>query len=389
MAVSWNKDENIMIKLPDYDRSILSIASSVLNYYGVQDCPHKTLPEYDKLLKNDYKNVIVMLFDGLGVEAIKTHLDENSFLRKHLVCSISSVFPSTTTAATTSIQSGYAPIEHAWLGWDLYFKELDENVAVFRNTLQRNGNSAAKYGMAGRYIPYTDIWKRIEKANKDVKAYCVSPFSRYKAYSFDDVEKVVLKISKKKGKKYIYAYNPQPDNYMHNYGVGSQMAKETIEQINDTVESLCKKLEDSIVVVTADHGLVDSKIAYLDDYSEIKNMLKRPVSIEPRALSLFVKDEYKNVFKEKFESTFPNKFLILTKQEVYEKHLFGYGKTHPRVDEFLGDFLAIAISDLSIFNIDENETYIGMHAGLDEREMAVPFIAVEKKKYYRKYWGRK
>lgn len=370
-----------MIKFPDYDRSILSIAASVLNAYGVRDCSHRTLSELDALLKKDYKNVIVMLFDGLGVDAVNTHLDENSFLRKHFVSPISSVFPSTTTAATTSVQSGYAPIEHAWLGWDLYFKELDENVAVFRNTLQRNGESAAKYGVAGRYIPYTDIWKRIEKANKEVKAYCVSPFSRYPAYSFEDVQKIVLKLSKKRGKKYIYVYNPQPDNYMHRYSVGAQTVKEAILQINDAVESLCEKLEDSIVVVTADHGLVDSKIAYLEEYPEIRSMLKRPASMEPRALSLFVKDEYKAVFKEKFESTFPDKFLVLTKQEVYDKHLFGYGNPHPRVDAFLGDFLAVAISDLSILNMDENETYIGMHAGLDEREMTVPFIAIEKKKY--------
>lgn len=69
-----------------------------------------------------------MLFDGLGVDAINTYLDENLFLKEHLVCPISSVFPSTTTASTTSIQTGYAPVERGWLGWDLYFKELDKNV---------------------------------------------------------------------------------------------------------------------------------------------------------------------------------------------------------------------------------------------------------------------
>ena len=74
-----------MIKYPEYDRSILSVASSVLNYFGVKDCQHKSLPEFDELLNKNHKNVIVMLFDGLGVSAINEHLSENDFLRKHFV----------------------------------------------------------------------------------------------------------------------------------------------------------------------------------------------------------------------------------------------------------------------------------------------------------------
>ena len=69
-----------MITYPNYDRSILSIASSVLNHFGVKDCQHKTLPEFDKLLEKDYKNIIVMLFDGLGTSTLKYHLEENDFL---------------------------------------------------------------------------------------------------------------------------------------------------------------------------------------------------------------------------------------------------------------------------------------------------------------------
>ena len=72
-----------MIKFPDYDRSILSIASSVLNCFGVTDCKHKTLPELDELLNKNYKNVIVMLFDGMGTSVLEKHLKEDDFLRQH------------------------------------------------------------------------------------------------------------------------------------------------------------------------------------------------------------------------------------------------------------------------------------------------------------------
>ena len=35
-----------MIKYPDYDRSILSVGSSVLKYFGIIDCEHKSLTDF-------------------------------------------------------------------------------------------------------------------------------------------------------------------------------------------------------------------------------------------------------------------------------------------------------------------------------------------------------
>lgn len=279
-----------MIKFPNYDESILSVSASVLKHFGVKDCNHKTLYELDALLDKDYKNIIVMLFDGMGADAIYNHLPETAFLRKHFVKSISSVFPPTTVAATTTIESGYSPVEHAWLGWDLYFKELNENVSVFTNRLQKNGQPAADYHVAGRYAPHNNIFNRIEKANKCAKAYYISKFSKFKINSLDDIGNTVIKLSKKRGRKYIYTYWHEPDETMHIYGVNSNEAKSKINQINTYTENLCSKLNDALVIVTADHGLIDSDAVFLENYPKLWNMLKIPPSVEPRALSLFVKD---------------------------------------------------------------------------------------------------
>ena len=374
-----------MITYPNYDRSILSIASSVLNHFGIKDCQHKTLPEFDELLSKDYKNIIVMLFDGLGTSTLKYHLEENDFLRKHHVTDISSVFPSTTVAATTSIMSGYSPAECGWLGWDLYFEEIGENVAVFRNTLQRNGKPAAKFNVAHKYIPVKSIMKRIEEFNGRTSAYCVSFFSKYKSKSVEDICKTVYKLSKKRKEKYIYAYWHQPDGAMHGHGVTSKEAHEQILHINREVEKLCDKLENSLIIITADHGLCDSVNLFLEDYPEINSMLKFPPSIEPsRALSLFVKDGMKDNFKNEFNKIFGNDFSLMTKEEVFAENLLGFGKPHPRTYDFVGDYLAVATGNKSLFTEREEHEFIGVHAGLTEDEMTVPFIAIETKKRSKK-----
>lgn len=370
-----------MIKYPNYDRSILSIASSVLNHFGVKDCQHKTLPEFDKLLKKAYKNIIVILFDGLGTSTLNYHLKENDFLRKHYLTDISSVFPSTTVAATTSILSGYSPLECGWLGWDLYFEEIGENVAVFRNTLQENGEPAADYNVAWKYIPYKRIFERIEEVNGKGSAYCVSPFSKYHSKSVHDICKVIKRLSRKRQKKYIYSYWYQPDKAMHDYGVKSRQTHEQILLINKEIERLCKQLKNSLVIITADHGLCDSVNLFLEDYPELYNMLKIPPSIEPgRAMSLFVKDGLQDAFKNEFNKHFCDSFILKTKEEVFSENIFGYGEPHPRTHGFIGDFLAIATTEKTLFTAREEHEFIGVHAGLTEEEMTVPFIVIETEK---------
>jgi Alkaline phosphatase len=81
-----------MIKYPDYENSILSVTSSILKHYGAVP-KHSTLPLLDELLKTEPRNVILMLFDGMGTASIEEILPKDSFVRNHLVSSISSVFP--------------------------------------------------------------------------------------------------------------------------------------------------------------------------------------------------------------------------------------------------------------------------------------------------------
>lgn len=85
-------------------------------------------------MKYKYKNVVILLLDGLGIDALQYHLSENSFFRKNLIKEYSTVFPPTTTSATTSIESGLTPLEHGWLGWSLYFSDIDKIVNAFINT---------------------------------------------------------------------------------------------------------------------------------------------------------------------------------------------------------------------------------------------------------------
>lgn len=366
------------MKYLDYNNSIVNLACSILNHYGAE-CRHQTLPIFDNYLKKKYRNVVVMLFDGLGVDALEKHLGKDSFLRRHLAAEISSVFPPTTTAATTTIESGLTPIEHGWLGWNLYFSEVDKIVNIFINTVKDSDEEAGDYHVANKIIPYKNIYDIINETG-NAKAYSVSPFGTNKVSSHIEMFDEVERLCNLDGNKYIYAYCDQPDKEMHRYGCYSREAASWIKVLNNGVEKMCQNLKDTIVIVTADHGHINMQYKFVTDYPNILKMLVRPISIENRVACFFVKEEYKKHFKEEFYSAFGNEFLLLSKKEVIEQRLFGDGEAHPKFEEFIGDFLAIATSDKGIAYSHESLQLVSNHAGMTKQEIMVPFIAVEVRK---------
>jgi hypothetical protein len=207
------------IMFPEYENSLLSLVSSVLSHYCVETT-HNTLSAFDALLKKKHKNVVFMLFDGMGSSILEKHLSPDSFLRRNMRSIISSVFPPTTTTTTVTMETGLSPVEHGWLGWSLYFEEIGSNVDIFPNTLSRSeGIPAACYHVAGKYLPFESIGTKISKATEGrVKAYTVSPFSSFRIQSMDEIFQTIEDLCNEEGEKNIYSYRPQPDSGMHEFG---------------------------------------------------------------------------------------------------------------------------------------------------------------------------
>ena len=356
--------------LPDYKNSIANMPNSVLKNFGVETVGD-TLPVFDGFLQKEYKNVVVLLLDGLGVSTIREHLKEDGPFRTHLKCEYSSTFVSTTVAATTSAITGLQPCEHAWLGWDCYYPQIDKTVTVYLNTVTGTGEPAADYNVAWKYTPYVSVIERLNKAGH--KAYAVSPFVAPNPQSFEEIIGHIKTHCSEPERKYIYAYWPFPDDTLHRFGGGSKEAFDNMKYLEDKVSALADELEDTLLVVTADHGHLNSDSAFLKDYPEIVECLERIPSFEPRALNLFVKKGREKDLEERFKKAFGDKFVLMPREELFERKILGTGKEHTLFRSMVGDYLAIAVSDLSLYYNDEPACK-SVHAGMTEAEMKIPFI---------------
>lgn len=52
---------------------------------------------------------------------------------------------------------------------------------------------------------------------------------------------------------------------------------------------------------------------------------------------------------------------------------------HPKFEEFIGDYLAIAISNKGIAYSYKSNRFVSNHAGMTKQEMKIPIITINKK----------
>ena len=67
----------------------------------------------------------------------------------------------------------------------------------------------------------------------------------------------------KNGKQYVYAYYPNIDATMHEFGVCSTESKTVFESVSASIEKLLKETKDTLFVISADHGQIEVA-EYLD-----------------------------------------------------------------------------------------------------------------------------
>ncbi len=361
------------------EKNIVNLSNSFLQYYGAKT-HHDTLPELDSILqKNDKQNVVFLILDGLSDDILRHHLKSDGFLKRHQKAVLSSVFPPTTAAATTSMHSGLYPIEHGWLGWMPYFKEFGEAVEIFLN---RGFYTHKPFGSpsAAEKLPYKTIYQQILEQNKAVEYKQVFPkFVPQGAKTFKELCCRIAAIDKDAKKStFVSAYWTSPDHELHEEGVDSSKVTKVIKEIENNLQKLSEHLQNSIVVITADHGIVNTKPICLNAYPELTACFAVSPSLEGRAMSFFIKDGKQEYFASRFNELFGSDFILFTHEDFLHSKLLGKGREHPRVKEFIGDFVAVGTGDKCFcYKPDgglEIEYLAANHAGLTPEEMNVPLI---------------
>ncbi len=392
--------ENENLIFPDYKNSVLNVSAFLAEIYDVNVAaePIRIL-DYESI--SSKKNVVVIILDGFGYNLLEKYYNGKlPFFKEVLLSKITSVFPSTTAAAITSIYSGKLPAEHGVIGWALYFKEYFK---IFEYLPVKDKSTGKELSLKiydyFKLLKPDSLIRKIANANPDLNITYITP-KKLKGTPYNNIiaqgsnvkgfkkEKVMLKkISKalsNNKRNFVIAYSTNPDSLEHVHGTRSKVIEKFLTDLDKDFRQFYANLpKDTSVIITADHGLTDlDKFYIINEDRDLYNSLILPPFPESRFVSFFVKPHKEKIFKNAFFK-YENDFILFDREEFITFGFLGDADYHYKIDDFLGNYIAIAIGNKGFRYLyrqkeDKNITFKAHHSGITKDEMEVPLFYFEK-----------
>ncbi|HET9351003.1 MAG TPA: alkaline phosphatase family protein [Burkholderiales bacterium] len=374
---------------PDYSgNGFVNLVASLVEARGgaPRHAPLAVLPPAEL---RDAANIVFLIADGLGDNYLRAR-GAGGAIARHRRGSISAVFPSTTASAITTSFTGATPLEHGLTGWFTYFPEA-ACVGAPLPFLRRG--EKAPLGVAPECIfaepPLFDTlatralvvsWRTIIDST-----YNAYHCGRAERLAYDNlqgfVEQTVAAVKSGPGKKFVYAYWPEFDALSHRYGVASAEVRAHFDALDAAFGELLARLagSDTMLVLTADHGFIDSpQPESLELPPELSCLLRFPLCGERRVAFCHVHDQ--EVFLEKSKEHFGDRADIRPSRELQDEGWFGGGRPHARFAQRIGDVALLMRGRGTVKDWVPGESrhlHIGNHGGTSEDEMHIPLVVAK------------
>ncbi|HXF08034.1 MAG TPA: alkaline phosphatase family protein [Candidatus Acidoferrales bacterium] len=340
------------------------------------------------------RHLVLFLVDGLG-DALLRKAAAGAFLRAHQQGRLTSVCPSTTASAVTTVLTGLAPAAHGLTGWHIYSSELDEVIAPLPLWIRGQRHPHAQAEQWCRQVFIDDpLANRLTRACHVVSPWfiCDSPYNRHHtgraerwpyrggvAALFETLESVLRRTE---APTYTYAYYGEIDRLGHEYGISSQEVEADLARLDAALEAFVQRIRglDVEVVITADHGFLDNpsdRQIHLADHPVLARTLSRPLCGERRLAYASVKPAGHEEFKHCLAEAVGEAVWPVPAHAALDAGWFGPGLRHPRLAERVGDWVLVLREPWVIIDQVSGERphdQIGVHGGLSAAEMAIPLV---------------
>lgn len=316
---------------------------------------------------------VLLVVDGLGWEQLQVHAESAPNLMRAARRSITTVAPSTTAAALTSITTGLPPGEHGIVG---YRMALGGEVI---NSLSWRGPSGdvRRSHEPARVQPF-EPFLGVRPPVVSRYAFRGSGFSDahlrggpFVGWAFASSMALLVREQLDRGATFVYTYYDGVDTVAHQYGFGPYYDAEL-----QAVDALVGQLEAALpsgtdLVVTADHGQVhvgdalvtlDVRVAGLVAYGSGEGRFRWLHARPGAAADLLAASS----------EAHSDVAWVISREQAIDEGLYG-AVVAPPILARLGDVALIAREPVSIVDPAEaNHPLVCRHGSLTSAEMLVP-----------------
>jgi hypothetical protein len=398
---------------PNYGgRSIVNIPASLVAILGGRHTTPPLEAELLGVLASGVRRVVLVIVDALGYDFLNRALEANSENGFHTLLKnggrlapLTSVFPSTTTAALTSLWSGYTPAEHGSLGFQLFLRgpNLRANMIKFQAAAlhKLGGEQLPAAGVdPDKFLPVPALPQTLARFgvptfNLIEQPYENSPLSRMQIRGVKETRGFVtssdmwltlrkLMEDRPTEKALFVAYWSAVDTIAHAYGPGSQAIESEVQNLAYSFErEFLRPLasaarQDTLFLLTADHGHAATPpqgVVFLNKHPFIRERMVMDYAGEPRAAYLYCTQGEVEPVRQYFAERLADKFFVLEARTALEAGLFGPPPFAPETRYRVGDLIVLARDHYTLWERDDVPRVLGRHGGLSETEMLVPLLA--------------
>jgi Type I phosphodiesterase / nucleotide pyrophosphatase len=402
---------------PDYNGgSILNIPDSLCQLFGIPELSGKPLriEILSPLLDSEpVRRVILVLMDALSFHRLQRWTQGHGLgetapvwqqiAHDGLLTPLTSIVPSTTSAAITSLWTGRGAAEHGVAGYELWLKEYGVVANMIAQSPMTFRNSTGSLAQAGfdpeKYLPFTTLGTHF--AAHGIKTYALQHHSivhsglskmffrdvNVQAFSTPSdlwVNARHLLETHPEERLYAWVYWGELDHLSHFYGPDDERSVAEFASFSTAFERLFlnrlspELRRGTLVLLTADHGQINtlkSSNYDLNRHPEFTRRLHLQPTGENRMAYLYLRPGQYEEMTAYLNSTWPDQFTLINPLEAVAAGLFGPGKPHPRLLDRLGDVIAVARGSAYWWWADKENRLHGRHGGLSPEEMLVPLIA--------------
>ena len=337
--------------------------------------------------------LVFFLIDGLGDAFLSRNREIAPALWRDRVQSLTSVFPSTTATAITTLMTAEPAAVHGLLGWYVRDEETGSVVAPLPMR-HRGGVAVDDADLLARLLQTAPM---LQTARRDSRFVTLpelanGPYSRHhrrsasvNAYeTLDSLAWSVFRADREmtesgSQQKFIYAYSPLLDATGHDFGMESQQSRDVLARLDHAYAQMRHLLPEAQFVVSADHGFIDNpaeKQIVLSDHPDLYSMLRGPLTGERRVAYCHVKPECQTTFGLRVAERFGDCLHAMPAALAFDAGLFGPGEGVNALQRG-GDWLLIPRDDWTVLdNVagEQGHDMRGVHGGLSAGEMDVPLI---------------
>ncbi len=388
-------------------QSLANLPASIARWLNAPPIGSPAMPEVylNAFGTQPFKHVILVLVDGLGLNFFQRSLASRpwaGWMNDAALLPLTSVLPSTTSTALTTLWTGCTPAQHGVLGYEMWLREYGMLANMILHSPASFMGDVGGLKRAGfdpqTFLPVPVLAPHLAQAGVQTFSHQHAGIARsglstmlqqgaellpYKTLNDLWVTLTDVLYARRNERTYSWVYWGDVDELSHRYGPDDPRVLYEFETFSWVLERFLNQMRqhgrgDTLFLLTADHGhLFTPKQASLDlnHHPEMTACLAMQPSGEARLPYLYIRPGCEDRLQAYIDHTWPGQFRTFHSSELLASGIFG-SQPCSRTLERLGDRVVVPQGSAYWWWPERENPLLGRHGGLSSTEMLVPLFGL-------------